>query len=144
MTMSVYLVVKVVHILSVISWMAGMLYLPRLFVYHSTVPPESESSALFTVMERRLQNGIMTPAMIMTWMTGLWMAGSAGFFTDVWLVCKMALVLLMSAGHGFLSRERKAFGAGERLHTQRFYRIINEVPTLLMIFIVALAVLKPF
>jgi len=142
--MSVYLVVKTVHILSVISWMAGMLYLPRLFVYHSTVTPESESSALFTVMERRLQNGIMTPAMIMTWLTGLYMAGSAGFFADVWLMCKMTLVLAMSAGHGFLSAERKAFAAGERRHEHKFYRIINEVPTLLMIFIVALVVLKPF
>src|SRR3954468_19584951 len=100
--MSVYLIVKIVHILSVISWMAGMLYLPRLFVYHSTVTPQSESSALFTVMERRLQNGIMTPAMIVTWLTGLYMASSAGFFADIWLMCKMALVLVMSAGHGFL------------------------------------------
>jgi len=142
--MSAYLIVKVVHILSVISWMAGMLYLPRLFVYHSTVTPESDSSALFIVMERRLQNAIMTPAMIMTWLTGLYMAGSAGFFSDVWLMCKMALVLGMSGVHGFLSAERKAFAAGERRHNQRFYRIINEVPTLLMIFIVALVVLKPF
>jgi putative membrane protein len=142
--MSIYLIVKVVHILSVISWMAGMLYLPRLFVYHSTVTAESEASELFAVMERRLQNGIMTPAMIMTWLTGLYMASSAGFFADIWLMCKMALVLVMSAGHGFLSSERKAFAAGERRHSTRFYRFINEVPTLLMIFIVTLVVFKPF
>lgn len=142
--MSVYLAIKVVHILAVISWMAGMLYLPRLFVYHSTVTPESESSALFMVMERRLQNGIMTPAMIVTWLSGAWLATTAGFLTDAWFLCKVALVLGMSAGHGFLSSERKAFALGERRHTSRFYRIINEVPTLLMIFIVALVVFKPF
>jgi putative membrane protein len=142
--MSVYLTVKVVHILSVISWMAGMLYLPRLFVYHSTVTPQSESSALFTVMERRLQNGIMTPAMIMTWLTGAWLATTAGFLFDVWFLCKVVLVLAMSAGHGFLSSERKAFAAGERRRTPRFYRFINEVPTLLMIFIVVLVIFKPF
>ena len=142
--MTAYLIVKVVHVLSVISWMAALLYLPRLFVYHATVAAESETSALFCVMERRLANAIMTPAMAMTWLTGIWLAFTGGFLFDLWLACKVGLVLLMSAGHGFLIGERKALARGLRRHTERFYRIINELPAVLMIGIVTLVILKPF
>ncbi|MDP4022699.1 protoporphyrinogen oxidase HemJ [Methylobacterium sp. NEAU 140] len=135
---------KAGHIVSLIAWMAGMLYLPRLFVYHASLPPGSEAqSATFKVMERRLLKAIMTPAMIATWAFGLALAGMSGFYASPWLQVKFALVLVLSGIHGWLARMVKDFAADRNTRGHRFYRVINEVPTLLMIVIVILATVKP-
>jgi len=141
--------IKAFHIIAVIAWMAGMLYLPRLFVYHCAAEPGSVQSETFKVMERRLLRAIMNPAMIATWLLGLWLAwlgpdSRYGWFASPWLQAKIVLVLVLSAMHGILARWVKDFSADRNPHSQRFYRIINEVPTILMIGIVLLAVLKPF
>ncbi|MBN9022648.1 MAG: protoporphyrinogen oxidase HemJ [Rhizobiales bacterium] len=139
-----YLWVKALHIIAVISWMAGMLYLPRLFVYHCEAEPGSRQSETFKVMERRLLRAIINPAMIATWAFGLWLAWDAGFFSDPWLHAKLALVIVLSGVHGFFARCVRDFANDGNTRPQRFYRIINEVPTLLMILIVILVVVKPF
>ena len=135
---------KALHIIAVIAWMAGMLYLPRLFVYHCEADPGSRQSETFKVMERRLLKAIINPAMVVTWVLGLWLAWSGGWFSAPWLQVKLALVVAMSGVHGMLSRYVKDFAADRNRKSQKFYRIINEVPTTLMILIVLLAVLKPF
>jgi putative membrane protein len=140
----VYEWVKAFHIIAVIAWMAGMLYLPRLFVYHCEAEPGSRQSETFKVMERRLLKAIINPAMIATWLLGLWLAWEGGFAWAPWLHAKFALVVAMSALHGFYVRWLKDFSADRNRHSQRFFRIINEVPTVLMIVIVLLVVLKPF
>jgi protoporphyrinogen IX oxidase len=139
-----YLWIKAFHIIAVIAWMAGMLYLPRLFVYHSQAEPGSAQSETFKVMERRLLRAIINPAMVVVWVSGLWLAWLNGFFASGWLHAKFALVLAMSALHGFFARWRKDFAADRNRHSANFYRIINELPTILMIGIVLLVVLKPF
>jgi protoporphyrinogen IX oxidase len=139
-----YLWFKAFHIIAVIAWMAGMLYLPRLFVYHCEAEPGSRQSETFKAMERRLLHAIINPAMIATWTLGLWLAWDGGFFADGWLHAKLALVLVLSGVHGFLTRCVRDFAADRNLRPQRFYRIINEVPTVLMILIVILVVVKPF
>jgi putative membrane protein len=141
--------IKALHIIAVIAWMAGMLYLPRLFVYHCAAETGSVQSETFKVMERRLLRAIVNPAMIATWAFGLWLAwlgpdSRYGWFASGWLWAKIILVLGLSAVHGLLARWRKDFAQDRNRHSQKFYRIINEVPTLLMIVIVLLAVLKPF
>jgi putative membrane protein len=136
--------IKALHIIAVIAWMAGMLYLPRLFVYHCEAEPGSRQSETFKVMERRLLRAIINPAMIATWVFGLWLAWDAGFFSDPWLHAKLALVVAMSAVHGYFARCVRAFAADRNARPQRFYRMLNEVPTLLMIVIVILVVVKPF
>ena len=136
--------IKALHIIAVIAWMAGMLYLPRLFVYHCDAEPGSRQSETFKVMERRLLRAIINPAMIATWVFGLWLAWDAGFFSDPWLHAKLALVVAMSAVHGYFARCVRAFAADRNARPQRFYRMLNEVPTLLMIVIVILVVVKPF
>jgi protoporphyrinogen IX oxidase len=135
---------KAFHIIAVIAWMAGMLYLPRLFVYHCEADAGSRQSETFKVMERRLLKAIINPAMMVTWVLGLWLAWSGGWFAAPWLHLKLALVVLMSGVHGFFSRCVKDFAADRNRRSQKFYRIINEVPTVLMILVVLLAVLKPF
>ena len=135
---------KAVHVIAIIAWMAGMLYLPRLFVYHCDAEPGSKQSETFKVMERRLLTIIMNPAMIVSWAFGLWMAWDGSLFGMAWLELKIALVLAMSAVHGFFVRWVREFGADQNRRPQKFYRIINEVPTLLMLGIVVLAVVKPF
>jgi putative membrane protein len=132
------------HIIAVISWMAGMLYLPRLFVYHCDAPPGSPQSETFKVMEGRLLRVIVNPAMIATWVLGLWLAWSGGLFGAGWLQAKLLLVLLLSAVHGLFARWAKDFAADRNTRPQKLYRIVNEVPTVLMILIVILAVVKPF
>jgi putative membrane protein len=139
-----YLWFKAFHIVAVIAWMAGMLYLPRLFVHHCEAEPGSKQSETFKVMERRLLRAIINPAMVATWAFGLWLAWTAGFFADGWLHAKLALVLVLSAIHGFFSSCVRAFAEDRNTRPQRFYRIINEAPTLLMILIVILVVVKPF
>jgi putative membrane protein len=136
--------VKAFHIIAVIAWMAGMLYLPRLFVYHCEAEPGSKQSETFKVMERRLLTAIVNPAMIATWVLGLWLAWLGNWFAAPWLHLKLLLVVALSAAHGFFSKLVKDFAADRNRHSQKFYRIINEVPTLAMIFIVILAVVKPF
>jgi putative membrane protein len=140
---------KALHIIAVIAWMAGMLYLPRLFVYHCEAEPGSRQSETFKVMERRLLRAIINPAMIVTWILGLWLACIGpdvryGWFAEPWLQIKLVLVLAMSAVHGVLARCVKDFAADRNRRSQKYYRIINEVPTVLMIFIVLVVVLKPF
>ena len=139
-----YLWIKTVHVLAVISWMAGMLYLPRLFVYHCDVLAESAQGRLFETMEFRLQRYIMGPALIVAWITGLYLVVSAGFFVAPWLHGKLLLVVLMTGLHGYFGRLRNAFPKGQNRHSARFFRMLNEAPTLLMIGIVALVVVKPF
>ena len=135
---------KGLHVIAVIAWMAGMLYLPRLFVYHCAAPIGSSQSETFKVMERRLLRAIVNPAMIATWVLGLWLAWSSGAYRSGWLEAKFALVLLMSGVHGLFARWVRHFGADRNRHSAKFYRIINELPTVLMVGIVLLAVVKPF
>jgi putative membrane protein len=140
----VYEWVKALHIISVIAWMAGMLYLPRLFVYHCAAEVGSVQSETFKVMERRLLRAFINPAMVATWVLGVWLVWLGGWTFATWFHAKFILVILMSGVHGMLSRYRRDFEADQNRHSERFYRIINEVPTLLMIAIVLLAVIKPF
>ena len=135
---------KAFHVIAVISWMAGMLYLPRLFVYHCDAPPGSKQSETFKVMERRLLRAIINPAMFATWELGLWLAWQGSWFGAPWLQAKILLVLVLSGVHGFLARWMREFAADQNRRAAGFYRIINEVPTVLMIAIVILAVVKPF
>ena len=135
---------KALHVIAVIAWMAGMLYLPRLFVYHCEAEPGSKQSETFKIMERRLLQAIINPAMIATWGLGFWLAWDGGWEKAHWLQVKFALVVLMSGMQGLFVRWVRDFGADRNQHSQKFYRIINEVPTILMIGIVILAVVKPF
>jgi len=139
-----YAWLKAFHIIAVIAWMAGMLYLPRLFVYHSAAAPGSELSETFKVMERRLIRIIMNPAMAATWILGIWLMVSGNWLAAGWLHAKIALVLVLSGVHGLFVKLWKDFAGDHNKRTQRFYRIVNEVPTVLMIAVVILAVVKPF
>jgi putative membrane protein len=136
--------VKAFHIIALITWMAALLYLPRLFVYHAGVPAGSAQSELFKVMERRLLRAIMTPAMIATWVFGLWLAWQGGWFRAGWLHTKLALVLGLSGLHGFMAASVRRFAEDRNTRNAVFYRVLNEVPTLALIAIVLLVVLKPF
>ncbi len=136
--------IKAFHVIAVIAWMAGMLYLPRLFVYHCTAEPGSVQSETFKVMERRLLRVIINPAMTVAWVLGLWMAWEHALIWVTWFQIKFALVLVMSGVHGLLARYVRDFAADRNRHSQKFYRILNEIPTILMIGIVILAVVKPF
>jgi putative membrane protein len=145
----VYLWILAFHIIAVIAWMAGMLYLPRLFVYHCAAEKGSVQSETFKVMERRLLRGIINPAMILTLALGLWLAwlgpdSRYGWFASGWLQAKIVLVIGLLAMHGLFARWVNAFAVDQNPHSARFYRVINEVPTVLMIAIVLLVVLKPF
>jgi len=139
-----YLWIKAFHIIAVISWMAGMLYLPRLFVYHCAAEAGSKQSETFKVMERRLLNFIMTPAMAVSWILGLILMIQTQAMGAGWFHAKFALVIVMSALHGLLSRYVADFARDRNRHTHKFFRIVNEIPTVLMIAIVILAVVKPF
>jgi len=135
---------KALHVISVIAWMAGMLYLPRLFVYHADAKPGSELSETFKVMERRLLRAIINPAMTAAWIFGLWMVWVGELWSQPWFHAKLALVIAMSTLHGFLSRWRRDFEKDANKHSAKFYRIVNEVPTVLLIGIVILVIVKPF
>ena len=142
-----YLWVKAFHVIAVIAWMAGMLYLPRLFVYHCDAPKGSPQSETFKVMERRLLKAIINPAMIATWLLGLtmiYLMGWEAFRHSGWLHAKLALVVAMSALHGYLVGRFKEFAADANTRPAKFYRIVNEIPTVLLLLIVILAVVKPF
>jgi len=136
--------IKALHVIAVIAWMAGMLYLPRLFVYHCEAELGSKQSETFKVMERRLLKAIINPAMIATWLAGLYLAWSGHWYVSGWFHGKFLLVLVLSGVHGFFSRWVKDFAADRNTRSKKFYRVINEVPTILMIGIVILVVLKPF
>lgn len=142
-----YFWLKALHIISFTAWMAGMFYLPRLFVYHADAKVGSELSETFKIMERRLLRIIMNPAMILTWIFGISLvihtgAGAPG--AGAWIHAKLALVLIMSGLHGFLAKCRKDFERDGNTRSAKFYRLLNEVPTVLLIGIVFLAVFKPF
>lgn len=139
-----YLWIKALHIMAVIAWMAAMLYLPRLMVYHAMAPKGSPQSETFKVMERRLLKAIATPAMIVTWLAGLFLVYEGQWIAAPWLHAKLLLVLGMSAMHGLMARWVRDFATDNNTRTAKFYRIANEVPTLLMIGIVLLVVIKPF
>jgi putative membrane protein len=141
---ALYLWLKAFHVIAVIAWMAGMLYLPRLFVYHCEAEPGSRQSETFKVMERRLLTIIINPAMVATWALGLWLAWESGAHAAGWLRAKFALVVVLSALHGFFVRCVREFDADQNRRSQKFYRLINEVPTILLIGVVILAVVKPF
>ncbi|TYR31442.1 protoporphyrinogen oxidase HemJ [Mesorhizobium microcysteis] len=136
--------IKALHVIAVISWMAGMLYLPRLFVYHAEAQPGSEKSETFKVMERRLLRAIINPAMVVTWVLGLWLAWSGFDFAGGWLHAKILAVLLLSGVHGYLSASVRRFADDRNEKPARHWRIVNEIPTVLMIVIVILVVVKPF
>jgi putative membrane protein len=139
-----YLWLKAFHVIAVITWMAGMLYLPRLFVYHCEVEPGSVESERFKRMEARLLRIIINPSMIAVWVLGLLLAFVGGHLAEPWFHAKFLLVIVLSGFHGFLSRRRKDFAKDANTRSQRFYRMINEVPAVLMIVIVILVVVKPF
>jgi protoporphyrinogen IX oxidase len=136
--------IKAFHLIAAMAWMAGLLYLPRLFVYHCAAEPGSTQSETFKVMERRLLRAIIDPAMIATWVLGLWLVWSSEAWSAGWFRAKLFLVLVLSAVHGLLARWRKDFAQDRNRHSAKFYRLVNELPTLLMIGIVVLAIVKPF
>jgi putative membrane protein len=137
--------VKALHVISVIAWMAGMLYLPRLFVYHAGAEKGSIQSETFKIMERRLLRGIINPAMIATWVFGLWMvfAGAVDWSAG-WPYVKAAAVIALSAFHGLLSRWRRDFAEDRNERPAKFYRLVNEIPTVLMILTVVAVIARPF
>ncbi len=141
-----YLWIKALHVISVISWMAGLLYLPRLFVYHTQAAPGSEASETFKVMERRLLRAIMNPAMIASYLFGGTMIALdlSIFHQGGWLHAKLLFVALLTVSHMMMARWRREFAEDRNQHSQRFYRVANEVPTLLMIGIVIFVIVKPF
>lgn len=138
-----YLWIKAFHIIAVISWMAGLLYLPRLFVYHASAKPGSEQSETFKVMERRLLNFIMNPAMAVSWVLGLVLAFQGKWVGASWFHAKFALVIALSLMHGMMSHWVAEFSADRNRRAPKFFRIVNEIPTILMIAIVLLATVKP-
>jgi putative membrane protein len=136
--------IKAVHVIAIISWMAGMLYLPRLFVYHVAAERGSVLSETFKVMERRLLRAIINPAMVASWVLGLWLAWDGNWFQSPWLHAKLALVVALSAAHGYFAGAVRAFAEDRNTRSERFFRVMNEVPTLLMIGIVVLVIVRPF
>jgi putative membrane protein len=142
--MNLYLTLKAIHIIAVISWMVGLLYLPRLFVYH-VENNSAESSKIFKVMEKRLMKIIMNPAMIVTWLSGLsvlWILGFNNIFS-LWLSIKFLFVIVLSGYHGFLSKCLKDFESDRNKRSSKFFRVINEIPTIILIIIVFLVIFKP-
>ena len=132
------------HLIAVIAWMSAMLYLPRLFVYHTQAQPGTESSERFKVMERRLLKGIMNPAMIAVWILGPLLAWLTGAYLDTWLQIKFVLVIIMSGMHGLYVRCWRDFAEDRNMRSARYYKIINEVPAVLMVLIVILVKVQPF
>ncbi|HEY1298920.1 MAG TPA: protoporphyrinogen oxidase HemJ [Stellaceae bacterium] len=143
---TIYPWLKSAHIVSVIAWMAGLLYLPRLFVYHAGAAPGTELSETFKVMERRLQKAIMIPAMLASWGFGMLLAATPGLvdWHMGWIWAKLSLVVALTAYHSALGHWRRAFAIDRNRHSPRFFRIANELPTLALIAIVVLVVVKPF
>ena len=139
-----YLWIKALHVLAMVAWMAGMLYLPRLFVYHAASGAGTPQSDTFKVMEFRLLRYIMNPAMIVVWLSGLWLAYTGEHFREGWLHGKLLLVVLMSGVHGFLAGSTRRFANDANTRPAKFFRVVNEIPTVLLIGIVVLVIVKPF
>lgn len=139
-----YLWVKAIHVIAVISWMAGMLYLPRLFVYHCAAEAGSVQSETFKLMENRLLKAIINPAMGLTWIAGLWLAWQSQAYLDGWFHVKFLAVILLSGVHGFFTKAVRLFSEDRNEKSARFWRLMNEVPTLLMIVIVIMVIIRPF
>jgi len=142
--MDLYAWIKALHVVAIISWMAALLYLPRLFVYHAAANVGSETSETFKVMERRLLNAIAKPAMGVAWIAGLILIWQGGWGASGWLHAKLLFVVALSGFTGVLGRWTKDFAADRNTRSQRFYRIANEAPTALMLVIVTLVIVKPF
>ena len=138
--------VKALHVISVIAWMAGMMYLPRLFVYHADAVVGSDKSETFKIMERRLYRGIITPAMLATWIFGLWLAFGYGIvdFSMGWMWLKAAMVIALSGVHGWYGRLLRAFQQDRNQRSAKFFRAINEIPFVMAIIIVIAVIVKPF
>ena len=143
--MNTYLLFKSLHLISVISWMAGLLYLPRIFVYHAENNSEIKISEIFKVMEKKLFFYIMTPAMILTWLFGLLLIHSIGFqqLGQTWMLLKIVLVVILTIYHFYLGRMVNQFKLNQNKHTHKFFRIINEIPTILLILIIFVVIFKP-
>ena len=143
--MNFYLLFKSLHLISVISWMAGLLYLPRIFVYHAENSSEKKTSEIFKTMERKLFFYIMTPAMILSWIFGVILIHSIGFqqIVQTWMILKTIFVIILTLYHFYLGNILSQFKMDQNIHTHKFYRIINEIPTLLLILIVFVVVFKP-
>lgn len=140
-----YLTLKALHLIAVISWMVGLLYLPRIFVYHAEVKTDSEAYNIFTIMELRLMKYIMNPAMVATWIFGIWLVYLAGheIAMQLWMQIKLILVIILSGFHGFLSKCRKNFYNKVNSKTSKFFRMINEIPTVMLITIIFLVIFMP-
>ena len=143
--MNIYLLLKSLHLISVISWMAGILYLPRIFVYHSQNIDHEYASEIFKTMEKKLFNFIMMPAMILTWLFGSLLVVSLGFsiFLELWMQLKVIFVLLLTFYHFYLGKCVKLFSINQNVNSSKFYRIINELPTILLILIIFIVIFKP-
>ena len=143
--MNYYLLFKSLHLISVISWMAGLLYLPRIFVYHAENKDDSKTSEVFKIMERKLYFYIMMPAMILSWLFGLILIHSIGFqqLAQTWMIIKIASVLLLTIYHFYLGKTLNQFKIDQNNRSHKFYRLINEIPTILLILIVFIVIFKP-
>ncbi|MDP2699260.1 protoporphyrinogen oxidase HemJ [Thalassospira sp.] len=142
--MDLFSIIKSLHVISVIAWMAGLFYLPRLFVYHCQVATGSEASEKFKVMERRLLRAIMNPAMIASWVFGGYLIHGAGALSQPWFHVKLLCVVLMTAAHMMLAKYRRQFEYDANTKSEKFYRFFNEVPTVLMVIIIFMVIGKPF
>ena len=143
--MNIYLLLKSLHLISVISWMAGLLYLPRIFVYHAENKDDNNTSEVFKVMERKLYFYIMTPAMILSWVFGLLLIHSIGFqqLGQTWMILKIVFVVLLTTYHFYLGKTLNNFKIDQNNRSHKFYRLINEIPTILLILIVFVVIFKP-
>ena len=143
--MNYYLLFKSLHLISVISWMAGLLYLPRIFVYHAENSDNKKISDVFKIMEKKLYFYIMTPAMILSWIFGLLLIHSIGFqqLGQTWMILKIIFVIFLSLYHFYLGKTLKQFKLDQNTHSHKFYRLINEIPTILLILIVFVVIFKP-
>ena len=143
--MNTYLLFKSLHLIAVISWMAGLLYLPRIFVYHAENNSEVNISEIFNTMERKLYFYIMTPAMALSWLFGLLLIHSIGFHQlgQTWMLLKLLLVIILTLYHFYLGRLLSQFNIGNNRHSHKFYRYINEIPTILLILIIFVVIFKP-
>lgn len=140
-----YLWIKAFHLIAAISWMVGLLYLPRLYVYHAMVEPGSARAETFALMERRLLKAIMTPALIVTFILGFWMIIlNPGLFEEWWFIAKFVMVFIMAGVHGKLSKMRRGLEDGSDVRSDKYYRVWNEVPTVLLIGIVIMVIVQPF
>ena len=143
--MNFYLLFKSIHLIAVVSWMAGLLYLPRIFVYHAQNSSEIKISEVFKVMEKKLYFYIMTPAMILSWILGVLLIHSIGFeqLSQKWMILKIVFVILLTVYHFYLGNILKQFSTNDNQHSHKFFRFINEIPTILLILIVFVVIFKP-